>query len=301
MNTTRKGMLYVLLAAILWGSSGVCAQYIMQHSQVSAGWLTMFRLLFSGFMLLMVSLLHGDQVCNVLSVRRDLFSLLVFSLCGAVGVQLTFLITIENANAATATVLQFLSPTIIVSWYALVRRKRPGKQVFATILTSLAGTFLLVTHGNPTSLNISGVALFWGVASAFAAAFYTTYPSPLIARYGTLPIVGWSMFFGGLMLVPFYIRQPTTITTSGGILLGFFYLIVIGTAVAFTLYLKGAQLIGGPKAGILSCAEPLSSALLSMLLLGVTFKLPDWLGTLLIMSSVILIALDSRKRRKVVS
>ena len=30
MGFTKKGMLYVLIAAILWGSSGVCAQYIME-------------------------------------------------------------------------------------------------------------------------------------------------------------------------------------------------------------------------------------------------------------------------------
>lgn len=64
---------------------------------------------------------------------------------------------------------------------------------------------------------------------------------------------------------------------------------VIGTSLTFSLYLKGAQMIGGPKASILSCAEPLSSALLSLLLLGITFTLPDWLGTLLILSSVVLI------------
>jgi hypothetical protein len=33
---------------------------------------------------------------------------------------------------------------------------------------------LLVTHGDPTSLSISPAALFFGIASAFAAAFYTT-------------------------------------------------------------------------------------------------------------------------------
>ena len=43
---------------------------------------------------------------------------------------------------------------------------------------------------------------------------------------------------------------------------------MIGTALTFSLYLKGAQMIGGPKASILSCAEPLSSALLSVVLLG---------------------------------
>ncbi|ELZ3227414.1 hypothetical protein UEF29_005509, partial [Escherichia coli] len=43
---------------------------------------------------------------------------------------------------------------------------------------------------------------------------------------------------------------------------------------------------------------PLSSALLSLLLLGITFTLPDWLGTLLILSSVILISMDSRRRAR---
>ena len=32
------------------------------------------------------------------------------------------------------------------------------------------------------------------------------------------------------------------------------------------------------------------------LLLGITFTLPDWLGTLLILASVVLIAIDSRRR-----
>ncbi len=225
-------------------------------------------------------------------------SLLIFSVVGALTVQLTFLLTIEKSNAATATVLQFLSPTIIVAWFSLVRKSRPGILVFCAILTSLVGTFLLVTHGNPTSLSISPAALFWGIASAFAAAFYTTYPSTLIARYGTLPVVGWSMLIGGLILLPFYARQGTNFVVNGSLILAFFYLVVIGTSLTFSLYLKGAQLIGGPKASILSCAEPLSSALLSLLLLGITFTLPDWLGTLLILSSVILISMDSRRRAR---
>ena len=229
---------------------------------------------------------------------KDAISLLIFSVVGALTVQLTFLLTIEKSNAATATVLQFLSPTIIVAWFSLVRKSRPGILVFCAILTSLVGTFLLVTHGNPTSLSISPAALFWGIASAFAAAFYTTYPSTLIARYGTLSVVGWSMLIGGLILLPFYARQGTNFVVNGSLILAFFYLIVIGTSLTFSLYLKGAQLIGGPKASILSCAEPLSSALLSLLLLGITFTLPDWLGTLLILSSVILISMDSRRRAR---
>ena len=246
--------------------------------------------------LLTLSFVHGDKIFSVIKNRKDALSLLFFSLAGALTVQLTFLLTIEKSNAATATVLQFLSPTIIVAWFALARKTRPGIFVLSAIFTSLVGTFLLVTHGDPTSLSISPAALFFGIASAFAAAFYTTYPSTLIARYGTLPIVGWSMLIAGLMLTPFYAGRGTTFVIDGGLLLAFFYLVVIGTALTFSLYLKGAQMIGGPKASILSCAEPLSSALLSVVLLGVAFTLPDWLGTLLIVSSVVLISMDSRRR-----
>ncbi|WP_312132402.1 EamA family transporter, partial [Leclercia sp.] len=104
------------------------------------------------------------------------------------------------------------------------------------------------------------------------------------------------MLLAGLMLTPFYAGRDTTFVVDGSLLLAFFYLVVIGTSVTFSLYLKGAQMIGGPKASILSCAEPLSSALLSVILLGVAFTLPDWLGTLLIVSSVVLISMDSRRR-----
>ncbi|MGI1405076.1 EamA family transporter [Escherichia coli] len=262
MGSTRKGMLNVLIAAVLWGSSGVCAQYIMEQSQMSSQFLTMTRLIFAGLILLTLSFVHGDKIFSIINNHKDAISLLIFSVVGALTVQLTFLLTIEKSNAATATVLQFLSPTIIVAWFSLVRKSR------------------------------------WGIASAFAAAFYTTYPSTLIARYGTLPVVGWSMLIGGLILLPFYARQGTNFVVNGSLILAFFYLVVIGTSLTFSLYLKGAQLIGGPKASILSCAEPLSSALLSLLLLGITFTLPDWLGTLLILSSVILISMDSRRRAR---
>lgn len=296
MGSTRRGMMNVLIAAVLWGSSGVCAQYIMEQSQMSSQFLTMTRLLFAGLILLTLSFVHGDRIFRIMKNRKDALSLLFFTLVGALTVQLSFLMTIEKSNAATATVLQFLAPTIIVAWFSLVRKSRPGMLVFAAIGTSLIGTFLLVTHGNPTSLSISGGALFWGIVSAFTAAFYTTYPSQLIARYGTLPIVGWSMLIGGVVLLPFYAGQGESFTLSGNVVLAFFYLVVIGTSLTFSLYLKGAQMIGGPRASILSCAEPLSSAFLSLLLLGITFTLPDWLGTLLILSSVILISLDSRRR-----
>ncbi len=96
MGSSKKGMLNVLIAAVLWGSSGVCAQFIMQESQMSSPFLTMTRLLFAGLILLMLGFVHGDRIFRVLQNRRDALSLLFFSLFGALTVQFTFLMTIEN-------------------------------------------------------------------------------------------------------------------------------------------------------------------------------------------------------------
>ena len=122
--------------------------------------------------------------------------------------------------------------------------------------------------------------------------------------YLTFIVLGWQTLgrkekkslWLTVVLTPFYAGRGTTFVIDGSLLLAFFYLVVIGTALTFSLYLKGAQMIGGPKASILSCAEPLRSALLSVILLGMASTLPDWLGTLLIVSSVVLISMDSRRR-----
>ena len=90
MGSSKKGMLNVLIAAVLWGSSGVCAQFIMQESQMSSPFLTMTRLLFAGLILLMLGFVHGDRIFRVLQNRRDALSLLFFSLFGALTVQFTF-------------------------------------------------------------------------------------------------------------------------------------------------------------------------------------------------------------------
>lgn len=88
MGQTKKGIVYVLLAAVLWGSSGVAAQYIMQNSHITAPWLTMVRLLFSGLILLTLSFMQGERVFRIFTTLADVRRLLLFTFFGALLVQL---------------------------------------------------------------------------------------------------------------------------------------------------------------------------------------------------------------------
>jgi len=68
------------------------------------------------------------------------------------------------------------------------------------------------------------------------------------------------------------------------------FVILAGTLAAFYLYIKALRLIGAQKTSLLSCAEPLSAALLAVFWLGVSWGAMDWLGTLCILATIALLA-----------
>ncbi|MGS9235599.1 EamA family transporter, partial [Salmonella enterica subsp. enterica serovar Infantis] len=80
---------------------------------------TMIRLLFAVMILVTFYFMHGDKIFSILKNRKYALSMLIFSVVGALTVQLTFQLKIEKYNPATATVLKYLSTNIIVAWYAL--------------------------------------------------------------------------------------------------------------------------------------------------------------------------------------
>ncbi|HAK4778354.1 TPA: DMT family transporter [Salmonella enterica] len=120
-------------------------------------------------------------------------------------------------------------------------------------------------------------------------AFYVTWPVLLIRSYGAIPVVGWSLFIGGMLL--FILSPETRGTRAWGLsaILSAGYLIVVGTAVTFCLYLSGARKIGSVRASAICCIEPLVSAVLSVLLLHIAFGPADWTGTLMVLLAVMMI------------
>ena len=52
MTRRTKGMLLVVFGALLWGGSGVAAQFVLQNKGFSAEWLVIVRMLLAGIILL---------------------------------------------------------------------------------------------------------------------------------------------------------------------------------------------------------------------------------------------------------
>lgn len=292
-NQAGKGIAMVLMAASLWGVSGTFSQFLFQQQHISVEWLMSVRMLISGIVLVAISRARKNaDTFAPWKDKRDAIRLLSFGILGMLTVQYTYFAAIKHSNAATATILQFTSP-IIIAVYLAVKFKKPLRPLnLVAIAVAMLGTFLLVTHGKPGELTISGTALAWGLASAVSLAMYTIQPESLLKRYHETTIIGWGLLIGGigisLVRAPWHTDGIWDMHTYAYTT----FVVLFGTLIPFYAYLTGVKLIGGQKASLLTSAEPLSAALLSVSWLGVPFLLMDYIGAGLIISTVFLLAME---------
>jgi len=286
-----KGIILVIIGAMLWGISGTAAQYLFQKKGFSPEWLVVIRLLASGIILLLYVVMKGEQnIWKVWRSKNDALSLIFFSILGMLGVQYTYFAAIKYGNAATATILQYSSPVIITCYLAIRNKRIPDLKEIIAIGLAMLGTFFIITKGNVHSISISRLALFWGIASAFAAAFYTVQPRSLLRKWGSILIVGWGMLIGGIAFS--FIKQPWNCTGvwSTNSILAIIFVVLFGTLIAFTCFLESLNYIKPTESSILSSAEPLSAAILSVLWLHEELGIAQWLGTACIIITIIILS-----------
>ncbi|WNS74896.1 EamA family transporter [Bacillus sp. DTU_2020_1000418_1_SI_GHA_SEK_038] len=302
INSRKKGIILVLIGAILWGVSGTVAQFLFQHQGFSPEWLVVIRLLISGTLLLGIAYKREKhRIWGIWRVKHDAFSIILFGILGMLAVQYTFFAAIHHGNAATATVLQYLAPVLIMCYSAFRAKRMPTLIEGIALIFAISGTFLLVTRGSLHTLSISGLALFWGLTSAVALAYYTLQPLKLLANWGSTIVVGWGMLIGGIFFS--FIHPPWDFVGEWTLpsVFAVIFIVAFGTIIAFYCYLESLKYISASDTSLLACAEPLTAAFLAIVWLHVTFGFAEWLGTICILSTIALLSVKKEKSTLMVS
>ena len=295
----NTGMLSTFVGGTLWGINGVMGNYLFLNKNVITPWLIPYRLILAGFLLL--SYLYykkGSKIFDVLKNPKDLFQIVLFGFIGMLGTQYTYFSAIQFSNAAIATVLTYFGPTLVLIYMCLREKRKPLKYEIVSICLSSFGVFLLATHGDITSLQISFKALVWGILSALSVVFYTVQPESLLKKYGASIVVAWGMMIGGIFIA--FVTKPWNINVTFDFItfLVLMLIIVFGTIIAFILYLTGVNIIGPTKASIIACIEPVAATICAILFLGVTFDFLDVIGFLCIISTIFIVAYFDKKAKK---
>ncbi len=291
MNAQVKGSLITLIAAICWGISGVSGQYLMAHG-VHVNLLSSLRLLIAGTILSLIALLTDRaKVRAVLSQKKDFLLLILFGIFGLMLNQYAYLQAIHYTNAGTATVLQYVTPVLILLFTCLVGRRLPSLIEVVAIVLAISGTYIMATHGQIGQLAVTPLGLFWGLLSAVTYSLYILLPAGIIRKHGSLPVIGPAMLIAGIFFSLFSQAWQYPVHINGAILLAYFGIIGIGTIIAYTLFLKGTAEIGAVKGSLIASVEPISAVFFSVLIMHDVFFPVDFIGMAAILSGVVLISL----------
>lgn len=292
----RTGVFIVLVCGIAWGMSGVMSQIIFSASDMSPQWLVVMRMFIAGSCILIFKWCKtGKDVFCILKEGKDFCRFIFFAL-GVVMMQYSYSLAIDSSNAATATVLQYTYPVFILMYTSIEQKKLPKLYEFAAVLSAFVGIYLIATHGNPHTLQISTKALFWGIMSSFAFVMYTVYPKKLYSKYDGAALLGMAMFIGSISLfgISGCYNRPVTVTPLVVVLT--ICITLFGCMLPLLTYNRGVEMLGNVRASLFVTVEPVFCALLSAVLGLSRFQTIDIAGFLFILIPVEAVAIKSFKK-----
>lgn len=300
MNQYQKrifqGILYALASGLIWGICGILGEYFFSHYAVSSGWITSMRLLVAGLVVLGIS--FGQNRATFFDIWKDkknYLPFLAYAITGVFSVQFFFYLCIETSNAATATILQFVSPVFILLYNHVIKRQKASKKAVAYIFLAMLGVALMATKGDFSSLAITPFALATGLLSAVAVVFNVILPQRFAKRYGFINTVGWGMLLAGLLSNCLYPITRLSFEVDMTSFLIALTIALFGTALSFMISMKAASLVSPLIVSVIGASEPLSSAILSLFFLGLQL---DWslsLAMVLVVVPMVLLSIEESK------
>ncbi|MCB5169750.1 EamA family transporter [Streptomyces bambusae] len=167
-----------------------------------------------------------------------------------------------------AAVLGAFGPLVVIGLSTVVLGERATTRAVLAALAGALGVSLVVLKAG-AALDTAG--LLAGVASSASMAAGTV----LTKRWGRpegagpLALTGWQLTAGGLLILPVAaLVEGAPPALDGGALLGYGYLAVVNTAVAYWLWFRGIGRIGATSATLLGPLSPLTAAVVGWAALG---------------------------------
>ncbi|MFS0690245.1 EamA family transporter [Sporosarcina sp. 179-K 8C2 HS] len=282
----RIAFIVVLLGAVLWGTTGTAQTFMPQTVHPLA--VGASRLAVGGFTLLILMLALRKIDFRNWPWKATLLSALAMAIF-----QYCFFTSIRLTGIAIGTVVAIGSAPMfsgIIEW--LILKKRPTK-IWVTA-TSLAIVGCVLLFSNKEGLVVNPIGVLLSLCAGLLFAFYTFFSKEVLEKAEAIPSVAVIFSVSAIMLMPFlFIFETEGLLTVPGIST-MIYLGIATTSVAYVLFSTGLRHIPSSSAVTLSLAEPLTAAILSVLVVGERLDVISWAGIALLLGGILVLTLSGR-------
>ena len=284
----RVAYVLVLLGAVLWGTTGTAQTFMPQtiHPLVVGA----SRLAVGGFTLLIILL-----VMRKIQLRNWPWKATIYAAISMAVFQYLFFSSVRLTGVAIGTVVTIGSAPVfsgLIEW--IIVKRRPTRVWLSATVLAIIGCALLFLNKEGIVVNPIGVAMSLGAGSLFAV--YALVNKEVLDHVPAVPAVAVIFSMSAVMLFPFlFLFETEGLLTGRGIGV-VAYLGIATTSIAYILFSTGLKHIPSSSAVTLSLAEPLTAALLSVIVVGEQLAGTSWAGIAMLLGGILVLTLGGRKR-----
>ncbi|MFD5746095.1 DMT family transporter [Streptomyces sp. NPDC127033] len=296
--TAGAGSLCILVASVLWGTTGTAATFAPDVGPLAIGAAAMGL---GGLLQALVAARRVSRQASALRARRGVV------LLGALAVAvypLAFYSSMRLAGVAAGTVVSIGSAPLAS---AVVERVVDGRRLTRRWTTGaalgLSGTALLClaeaagahdgSGARPVGSTVLGVGL--GLVAGVTYALYSWAAHRLISRgVGSGAAMGAVFGIGGLLLLPVLAFTGAPLVDSWSNAAVGAYMALVPMFLGYVLFGWGLAQVPASTATTLTLLEPAVAAVLAVLVVGERLPLLGWFGIALVLGCLAVLTAPSR-------
>ncbi len=285
------GLIAAAVSFISFGTSGAFVKPLLEAGWSPAAAVTV-RAFTAGLVLLpfVVYSLRGKW--SVL--LRAGWPVLGMGVVGVAVTQVLYFAAIQRIPVATALLIEFLAPLLLVGFTWAVSRRTPAPVVLAGSVLAVGGLVLVIGPGAIQAVDPIGVAAAFGAAIGCAGYFMIAarpnngLPPVALAGAGLLLAAPVLALVGATGLLPFTATfgDLTLFGTTTAWWVPLLVVAVVGTALAYASGITASGILGSRLASFVALLEVVSASLFAWLLLGEELTPLQLAGGLLILGGI---------------
>ncbi len=284
-NQHSNQLLLLTFATLLISTSGALGKFISMPTEVIIWW----RCALGSFFLFIFC--KYKKLNLKIHSKKDFVTLLISSIfLGAHWV--TYFYALKLSNVALGMLSLFTFPVITALIEPLFTKKKLNPIHIVLALIVLLGIYILAPEFNFESSQVKGIML--GVLSALFYAIRNLMLKNPVSRYNGTSLMMYQTLFLTIILLPFlFIKDTSNITTQYPYII---LLALVTTAIGHSLFINSLKYFSVSTASIVGSTQPLFGIIIAYIFLNEIPTLNTFIGGSLIIATVIIESIRSRKK-----
>jgi drug/metabolite transporter (DMT)-like permease len=220
---------------------------------------------------------------------------LALGILGVAASNYLYYLSIQKTNVATAIVLQYTAPVLVLLYMVVRGLQRATAQRVAAVGLAVLGSALAIGIVGAGGFRLDPIGVMAALLAAVSFAFYNIAGHRLLARYDRWIVLLYTTFSAAAFWV--FVNPPWKVVAAhySGTQWTFLAVFAVVSMLApFSLYFAGLQYLEPTRAIVVSCLEPVFSIVLAALLLGEALRPMQALGIVIVLVAIVIVQLPER-------